>query len=125
MSELTKHFSLPLQGDDGCMKIWDANMRMVADVRGWGYLTGKGDGALGLSEADGAKAQRELMHAIVAAVNALPELIALRETLRDVVDWYDKEHPMRQADWHDPKCRCVRCKFDRARAALNQETDNG
>ena len=61
---------------------------------------------------------------IVAAVNALPELLALRETLKDVVDWYDKEHPMRQADWHNPKCGCVRCKFDRARAALNQETDN-
>ena len=65
---------------------------------------------------------------ICAAVNALPELVALRkendrlrEALKDVVERYDAEHPMRQADWHNLKCGCVRCLVDRARAALNQE----
>ena len=76
LEEATRHFRLPLEGDEGCMKIWDADTHLVADVRSWGYLTGKGSGALGLSEYDAITAQRELMDLIVAAVNALPAHLA-------------------------------------------------
>ena len=79
LAEATKHFKLPFVADLATMKIFDAEYRMVADIRGWGYLTGKGDGALGLSEDEGIAAQRELITGIVAAVNALPELVALRK----------------------------------------------
>jgi len=71
----TKYFALPVSGDEGCMKIWDAQTRLIADVRSWGYLTGKGVGALGLSDEEALKVQRELMALIVAAINALPGLI--------------------------------------------------
>lgn len=71
----TKYFALPVSGDEGCMKIWDAQTRLIADVRSWGYLTGRGVGALGLSDEEALKVQRELMALIVAAINALPGLI--------------------------------------------------
>jgi hypothetical protein len=75
----TKYFALPVSGDEGCMKIWDAQTRLIADVRSWGYLTGKGAGALGLSDEEALKVQRELMAFIVAAINALPELLESAE----------------------------------------------
>ena len=42
----------------------------IADIRGWGYLTGQGSGALGLSEADGAAEQARWAEMICAALNA-------------------------------------------------------
>jgi hypothetical protein len=77
LAQATKYFALPVSGDEGCMKIWDAQTRLIADVRGWGYLTGKGDGALGLSDDEALKVQREVMALICAAINALEELVAM------------------------------------------------
>lgn len=44
---------------------------VLANVRGWGYLTGQGSGALGLSEADAMAAQRRWGELIMRAINRL------------------------------------------------------
>lgn len=46
---------------------------VFANVRGWGYLTGKGSGALGLSEAEGIAAQALWGELIVEALNAFAQ----------------------------------------------------
>lgn len=43
----------------------------VCDIRGWGYLTGKGDGALGLSDVEGYAIQQ----ANAALISAAPEML--------------------------------------------------
>lgn len=48
----------------------DGGATIVIDIRGWGYLTGHGSGALGLSEADGIAEQRAFARHVVAALNA-------------------------------------------------------
>jgi hypothetical protein len=48
----------------------------LLDIRGWGYLTGRGDGALGLSEDEGIEAQRAVQTYAVAAWNAVPSLLS-------------------------------------------------
>jgi hypothetical protein len=69
----------------------------VFDIRGWGYLTGKGGGALGLSEEQAIEAQKAIEAYVVAAWNAVPELIALAR--RDGVEepvawrWQEYDHP--------------------------------
>ena len=123
LADATRHFSLPFHGDEGCMKIWDANTRLVADVRSWGYLTGKGTGALGLSDEDALKAQRDLMHAIVAAVNALPELLALKQFVQ--ANFYTKPDGGIYPMWHDWADYSEKVEPEISafvRAALNQET---
>ncbi len=47
----------------------------------------------------------------------------LREALTMLVEAHDRESFMRSADFHRDGCRCLRCAFDRARAALGD--DNG
>lgn len=42
---------------------------VIANVRGWGYLTGKGHGALGLSEAEGIRIQEQWGSMIAEALN--------------------------------------------------------
>jgi hypothetical protein len=73
--ETMQHFRLPFYGDKSCMKIFDADMSMVADIRGWGYLTGQGSGGLALSEQEAIEAQEKLMNFIVLAANAIPDLV--------------------------------------------------
>jgi len=53
--------------------------------------------------------------------NAADEIERLRAALWVFADEYDKAQPMRQAQMHNPGCRCVRCAYDNARAALAQE----
>lgn len=55
----------------------------VADIRGWGYLTGGGCGALGMSAEKAEVAQKAWGDLICAAVNALPALLAENERLRE------------------------------------------
>lgn len=62
------------------------------------------------------------------AVVAVPYILAaeherLREALTMLVEAHDRESFMRSADFHRDGCRCLRCAFDRARAALGD--DNG
>lgn len=75
-----------LSADDFGYQIWGDSQKggdtHVLDVRGWGYLTGKGAGALGLSDAEAMSAQRAIQRYAVAAWNAVPALLAEVAALR-------------------------------------------
>ena len=61
----------------------------VCDIRGWGYLTGKGEGALGLSDREGYAIQRANAALIAAAPDLLIQLrgmLGLAEFLINAVD---------------------------------------
>lgn len=55
----------------GVRQIWAKSIKggdtHIADVRGWGYFTGMGHGALGLTEDEGIEAQRQIGQFIAAA----------------------------------------------------------
>ena len=51
----------------------------IADIRGWGYLTGKGQGGLGLSSAEASKIQNANARLIAAA----PEML---EVIHDLLE---------------------------------------
>ena len=51
------------------------------------------------------------------------EIVRLREALTALVKTHDRENFMRSADFHREDCRCLRCAFDRARAALGDDND--
>jgi len=63
-------------------------------VRGWGYLTGGGHGALGLTDDEALRIQAEVGRLIAAA----PDLL---EALRQVMDWIDSWDPsfIHDDDW--------------------------
>ena len=42
----------------------------------------------------------------------------LRIRLLAFISRYDRDHPMRTADVHDPDCGCLRCERDRAATLL-------
>lgn len=67
----------------------------IADVRAWGYFTGSGHGALGLSQEEGAAAQDGIREFIVAAINA-----ALAAEEQVAGSW------SREANETDWKARC-------------------
>ena len=75
-----------IKADNFGLQIWGKSQKggdtHIIDIRGWGYLTGGGHGALGLSEADGIAAQKAVQAYAVAAWNAVPALIAERDALR-------------------------------------------
>lgn len=76
---MSEHFPRPWAIDSHALSIYSAETKKgiarVADLRGWGYLTGKGHGALGLSNDDGIAAQRANAELIVKAVNAHDVLV--------------------------------------------------
>lgn len=81
------HLASPNLNADGFgLQIWGDSLKgddtHVLDVRGWGYLTGGGSGALGLSEGDGIAAQRAIQAYVVAAWNAVPALLSEIAALR-------------------------------------------
>lgn len=57
--------------DYGIRQIWANSLKggnaHIADVRGWGYFTGVGHGALGLTEDEGIEAQRQIGQFIATA----------------------------------------------------------
>lgn len=75
-----------LESDSFGLQIWADGQKggptHVLDVRGWGYLTGRGHGALGLTEDEGIAAQRAVQAYVVASWNALPALINQIEGMR-------------------------------------------
>jgi len=75
-----------LNADGFGLQIWGDSLKggstHVLDVRGWGYLTGGGHGALGLSEDDGISSQRAIQAYAVAAWNAVPALLSEIAALR-------------------------------------------
>lgn len=62
----------PFKTDAFGLKIWGVDEFggpcMVADIRGWGYLTGKGQ-ALGLSSGEAVEAQKRTAQFIADAMN--------------------------------------------------------
>ncbi len=66
----------------GIRQIWAKSLKggdtHIADIRGWGYLTGGGHGALGLSDDEGLEAQRQIA-AFIAAANPATVLSILTE----------------------------------------------
>ena len=51
-------------------RIYDGSGYPVIDIRGWGYLTVKGHGALGLDEAEAIKIQDEFGEKVARILNA-------------------------------------------------------
>lgn len=85
------HLAGPNLNADGFgLQIWGDSLKgddtHVLDVRGWGYLTGGGSGALGLSEDDGIAAQRAIQAYVVAAWNSVPALLSEIAALRGLLD---------------------------------------
>lgn len=61
-------WKLPLRVDPFGSYIFDRDGQMIAQIRGWGHLTGKG-GGLGLDDATAITVQKQRAQAIVDAVN--------------------------------------------------------
>lgn len=76
---MTEHFPTPWHVDPHSGSIYAADVPKgsprVADMRGWGYLTGKGHGALGLPETEAIAAQKANAAFIVKAVNSHEALV--------------------------------------------------
>jgi hypothetical protein len=72
MSELKLHG--PYTTDDFGVYVYgtdkDGDANIVIDIRGWGYLTGKGSGALALPDAEAIAEQQAFARHVVAALNA-------------------------------------------------------
>ena len=71
LKEYFKIYPLPWQGDGEGMYILDANAHMVAQIRGWGYLTGQG--GLKLTDDKAIAVQDLSQEVILEAVNGLAE----------------------------------------------------
>lgn len=74
------HFGLPWSvgphgSDVWCQSLKGGETRHI-DVRGWGYLTGQGHGAMGLSADEAMALQAQLAHRVVNSVNDVPVLLA-------------------------------------------------
>jgi len=67
------HFTPPFHYDDFGGQIADSRGTRMLDIRGWGYLTGTGHMALGLSEGEATKAQDQIAKSTVAALNKYAE----------------------------------------------------
>ena len=66
--------------------ICDANGTHIADVRGWGHLTGTGAGGLGLPSKEAVVLQAAVAHRLVECVNGYAELQQeLAEARNDIV----------------------------------------
>ncbi len=65
-----RYWKAPFRYEAEGTMIWDARGERTLDVRGWGRLTGKGCGALGLTEDEAAKAQDQFGESVVRVLNA-------------------------------------------------------
>lgn len=86
---MSEHMNTPwvYNSDSGRVEGQHQNPKMgrvhIADICGWGYLTGLTEGyALGLSEAKAVEVQRRRGELLAAA----PDLLAALKGLRDMVD---------------------------------------
>lgn len=113
---MTEHFPTPWKIDPHSFSVYAADVPRgsprVADMRGWGYLTGKGSGALGLSDDEGIAAQKANAELIVKAVNNHETLLdALRFAL-EVMESYAF------SSGNDPRTATPESAIGRARAAI-------
>lgn len=76
---MSEHFPAPWHVDPLSASVYATDVpkgpARVADMRGWGYLTGKGHGALALSENEAIDIQRANAAFLVKAVNNHDALI--------------------------------------------------
>lgn len=75
--------------------------RHVADIRGWGYFTGEGFGALGLSGDEALTHQRAVGDLICAAVNSLGALLDERDRLRAALQEIADQCPTYDGDFDE------------------------
>lgn len=66
---LKEVFRAPFTYDGHGTCIWDAETNKVLDIRGWGYLTGKGAAALGLSDVEASRLQDEIGNTVARLLN--------------------------------------------------------
>lgn len=93
-TEQSKHFPTPYRSDGRGVYIWGEGNPMVCQmiclIRGWGHLTGRGTGGLGLSAEEAIEVQKATQEFIVTACNSHEALVAenalLRETLAKIID---------------------------------------
>lgn len=99
------------------------NQMRIADVRGWGYLTGKGHGALGLPHYQ-ARAIQQANAALIASAPALKaENERLREALRLIAN--DANTGSRDFDTNGAGLRGSLSRLEAiARAALGEKSDD-
>lgn len=80
---MADHFPTPWRVCPDALHIYADNVpkgpARIADLRGWGYLTGKGHGALGLTHDEGTAVQKANADFIVKAVNSHDHLIKALE----------------------------------------------
>ena len=69
MSDIYEPFVRPFTYDEDGIFILDANGNKVIDIRGWGYLTGKGSGALGWGDEKAIEVQDAIGKRIVTLMN--------------------------------------------------------
>jgi hypothetical protein len=101
----------------------------VLDIRGWGYLTGGGSGALDLPHDEACKRQDATGSLVVGLVNNLPIILSalrqvevMREALREIVETGDMAKRHAPADDFDRGSRAARGEAsDIARQALTGE----
>lgn len=81
---MAEHFPAPWDVDRLTATVYATDVpkgpARVADMRGWGYLTGKGHGALSLSEDEAIDIQRANAEHIIKCVNSHPDLVKALET---------------------------------------------
>lgn len=115
----------------GCENQKIGGLAKLFDVRGWGYLTGNGHGALGMIREDAARMQ-DANAALVASCNPVAMTAVLAEIDRIKADNERMREALEFYDCHGPAlCDCaegqedkdnVCCGF-RARAALKGDSN--
>jgi hypothetical protein len=98
------HINLPLQTDDDSLYLWIRDDKgtsyPIAQMRGWGHLTGQG--GLALSDEDAEEIQVLFADAIVRAVNNHQVLL---DAAVQMLAWHDER--ARAANFR--QCGCVDC----------------
>jgi hypothetical protein len=88
MTEAQKHTPTPWRvcpHTDSVYADAEKGHMKICDIRGWGYLTGKGGGALGLSEDEAIAIQKANAAHIVKCVNAHEAHANLAEVVADFI----------------------------------------
>lgn len=100
---------------------------LLAQIRGWGYLTGRGDGALGLPEKEAVQEQLRWGDMIVEALNEYrtppDRAIEAERILVDIAVLfarYEAEHDVK-AERESSKCDFTRAANHREKAKVNRE----
>lgn len=71
----------PWEPDDSAAYVFAPESMMICQIRGWGHLTGKGHGALCLSDEEAIAIQKANQQLIARARNVLPALLDNIEAL--------------------------------------------